>query len=614
MREQLWFLGQEGSSDASVFLEIIYEVWPAGNVAILSSPASIIEQLQALPPGIGPGILIIPPQLKDTDDDSYDALTECLALVSSRQGHTVVLEPALSPALRNVRGVSFFVDWCEGAGRAHLKLALSHVQSLLSRSTLQQQLDGQGVATLVLRHKLQRSERKIESLKSQLKAQALDYQKRSRQDPVTGLSNRSSLLFRLSEELERAQNEGSHTFCLALLNLRRFKVVNGSLGSSHGDKLLNEVGRLLGLGVRKGDMVARLGSDEFAIVAAGLNETEARTLTQRLLEETRVCLRVEGRGFPITASMGAVIAGARYARPDEILRDAGVALSRGREIEGSGTIFFDPSCHLDDRIRLELESDILRGLEREEFNLVYQPIIDVPTGEIAGFEGLLRWSHPKYGAVGPNLFIPVAEVSGLIIPLGQWILSQGIRDFATLKKEARGRDLFLSLNVSRHELCLCTYPASIEKTLKRLGMSPSELRLEVTETACVDSGPALISNLKILRAMGIQILIDDFGVGQSSLGELYQLPADGLKVDRAFVVASQKPRGQALLRAIVDIGQALGLAVIAEGVEDEAQQRLVAEAGCEYAQGFLFGRGVAMAQALSLLRAEALADTSKLAG
>ncbi len=408
-------------------------------------------------------------------------------------------------------------------------------------------------------------------------------------DALTGLPNRRLLIDRIGQALARSSREGSHVAVL-LLDLDRFKLVNDSWGHSAGDTVLVEVADRLRNAVRGADTVARFGGDEFVVVREGVGGAwEAARFGERLVNAVAGSLPIGGEEVFVTASLGIAVGG-EDDTAEALLRDADAAMYSAKE-RGRGRVeLFDAEARIRAESRLVAEAALRRALERQEFVVLYQPIVSVGDGRIVGAEALVRWDVPGHDRVSPTDFIPLAEETGLIVPLGQWVLDEACDQLRRWKDA--GLDLAsLSVNVSARQLSAGDFSAAVSHALRRNDLSPSALSFEITESVLMEDVEFSIESLVGLKALGVRLAVDDFGTGYSSLAYLKRLPLDSLKVDRAFVDGlGTDPNDSAIVAAIVAMAGALGLSVTAEGVETERQRDELRLLGCRYAQGYLFAR------------------------
>jgi diguanylate cyclase (GGDEF)-like protein/PAS domain S-box-containing protein len=422
-------------------------------------------------------------------------------------------------------------------------------------------------------------------------------------DPLTGLANRALLTDRAEQALVRSARSGA-TVAVVLVDLDGFKFVNDSLGHQVGDVVLCEVARRLESLVRSEDTVARLGGDEFVILVddvSGLEETKA--LAERVCDVLRPRFSLPGWDYAVTASVGVAIGSASEVDVHDLVRDADTAMYVAKTSGKDSVRLFDPSMHERAHERFRLQVDLRSALERSELLLFYQPIFDMFDGRLKGFEALIRWSHPSRGLIAPELFIPLAEESGMIVPIGRWVLEQAIGQVTAWdRRHQSARSLSISVNVSTVQLTAPGLFSDVRSALEQSGIAPSRVVLEITEGSFARETERIIGVLEELRKLGVRIAIDDFGTGYASLSHLQRLPVDILKVDKSFVAAlSEGGKSRELLKAILGVGKALSLAVVAEGIEAQSQMTTLEEMGCEMAQGFLVGKPSPAEVAESLL-------------
>lgn len=413
-------------------------------------------------------------------------------------------------------------------------------------------------------------------------------------DPLTNLPNRALFLDRLTNALARASRSG-RTIAVLFLDLDNFKVINDSLGHAAGDQLLVAVANRLRSCLRTGDTAARLGGDEFTVLLEDVPDlAEAIQVTERVAEALKGPFRIGQREFFVTASIGIALSEGGAERPDDLLRNADMVMYRAKRQGKSRYAVFGPGMHDLAVERFELESDLRRGVERGEFRIVYQPKIATETGDIVGVEALVRWQHPERGLVLPDEFIPLAEETGLIRQIGAWVLRQACHQMQQWRRQYPAlRHVTLAVNLSPSQFQQPDLIDLIATTLDETGFEPHLLALEISESLVMDDCPEATETLRALKALGVQITIDDFGKGYSALSYLRKAPVDVLKIDRAFVHAlGYDPSDQAIVAAMIRIGHALGLCVVAEGVETAAQLRRLQELHCDMAQGFYFSEPV----------------------
>jgi diguanylate cyclase (GGDEF)-like protein/PAS domain S-box-containing protein len=408
-------------------------------------------------------------------------------------------------------------------------------------------------------------------------------------DPLTGLPNRHLFMERLGRALHLRHAGDGPLFAVLFLDLDRFKVVNDSLGHHVGDELLQVIAERLRASVRMGDTVARFGGDEFAVLLEALEDAEeAGLIAERLGQAVAAPVNLGGYEVFTTASIGIALSSSGVDRPEYLLRNADVAMYRAKGNGASRYEVFDRAMHAQAMTRLQLETDLRRALARGEFRLRYQPIVSLHTGSIAGVEALLRWEHPDRGLILPAEFIPVAEETGLILPLGAWVLDEACMQLAEWRREFRHARIALSVNLSAKQFGQANLVERIRGALEQSGLDPRHLKLEITESAIIDNAGGAGAMLAQLKAQGIQVQMDDFGTGYSSLSSLHSLPLDGLKIDRTFVSRMLENRAtRQMVRTIALLARGLDLAVIAEGVETAEQLDEVRAMGCDFAQGYL---------------------------
>jgi diguanylate cyclase (GGDEF)-like protein/PAS domain S-box-containing protein len=422
-------------------------------------------------------------------------------------------------------------------------------------------------------------------------------------DALTGLPNRALFVDRLGHATGRVGRAGEPQFAVLFLDLDRFKVINDSLGHTVGDELLVAIARRLAETLRPGDTVARFGGDEFTILLDPIaSALEATQVAERLLRGLAAPFVLERHEVFASASVGITLSSTGYLDPEELLRNADAALSRAKALGKGRYEVFDRAMHAQALGRLQMEMDLRRALERAEFRVFYQPVVELATGRITGFEALLRWMHPERGTVAPGEFIPIAEETGLILPLGRWVIEQVCRDARGWPRREGQAPVSVGVNLSGKQFGQADLVQQIEGALRDNGLEPGFLKLEITESVILQDAEPAKTMLARLRALGVQLWMDDFGTGYSSLGYLHRFPLDALKIDRSFVMRMvEEPRNGKLVQAIVALAHSLGVAVVAEGIDSPAQLAALRGLGCDFGQGYLFSRPLPLAEAAAML-------------
>lgn len=422
-------------------------------------------------------------------------------------------------------------------------------------------------------------------------------------DALTGLPNRALYMDHVRKAVARWKRRDRGAFAVLFLDLDGFKGINDTLGHLAGDQLLVEFTQRLTSNVRPGDTFARLGGDEFSILLDDLNDlNDAMIAVKRLQKTLHDPFMVSGRELFVTASMGVALSVPEYVDPEEILRHADAAMYRAKKLGKGRCEVFDRGASKRLERQSQIETDLSRAVEREELVLEYQPIVRLETGKIAGFEALLRWQHPTLGLISPPDFISVAEATGAIVPIGEWVLEEGCRQTREWQKSCpQNPPLYVSINLSVKQF---TQPHLVEQVavaLHKAGLDPSSLKLEITESMLMNADSA-IQMLSQLKALGVDISIDDFGTGYSSLSYLHRLPFSNLKIDRSFVNSmSANKESFEIVRTIITLAQSLNLTIIAEGIETNDQLEMLQALNCEYGQGHFFAKALTVEWAASLL-------------
>jgi len=422
-------------------------------------------------------------------------------------------------------------------------------------------------------------------------------------DTLTGLANRALFLDRVTHALALARRH-SRTIAVIFLDLDNFKTVNDSLGHAQGDTLLIHTAERMQHAVRTADTIARFGGDEFAILIEDATDNDAAmTVVERVLESMRHPFHLEGKEVFASASIGIASAEADQTASD-LLRNADMAMYIAKQSGKGQYRRYEARMHTEALERLELESDLRHAIDREEFTLRYQPIVLLHTGEIAGVEALVRWNHPTRGMMSPLQFIPLAEETGLIVPLGRWVVREACRQAVGWESlRPAGHPLTLTINISGHQLQGEHVVEDVRRALSDSGLDPRQLVLEITESVLMQQSETILERLHALKSLGVRLAIDDFGTGYSSLGYLQRFPIDILKIDKSFV--DDVGRGDtesALARAVIALGETLQLQTIAEGIELKQQLNGLQDLGCELGQGFFFDKPIDPAEIETALR------------
>jgi len=424
-------------------------------------------------------------------------------------------------------------------------------------------------------------------------------------DSLTGLPNRSLFSERLGRAVERMKRRPEYNFAAMLIDLNKFKWVNDSLGHQAGDALLVEVAARMSRCVRSMDTVARLGGDEFAILLEEFRANkEVVAVANRIQNEMRRPFLWEGKEILSGASVGIVLQARDYSKAGDVLRDADIAMYKAKE-RGRGHLVFSNRMRQEVLEVITMENELRHAIEREEMVLHYQPIYDVDGEALEGFEALVRWNHPQQGLIGPDRFIPLAEESGLIVPLGQWVINAACRQLQAWDRETGpdGCGLSMSVNLSCKQFAQHSLVEMVSKCLRENAIAPSRLKLEITESAIVHDPATAADKLHRLKDLGVGLAVDDFGTGYSSLSYLRQFPVDILKIDRSFISGTETPKENAeIVRSIVDMAHSLGLRVTAEGVETPEQLERLQSIRCDRAQGYMFAKPLPPDEIRSMIR------------
>jgi len=436
-------------------------------------------------------------------------------------------------------------------------------------------------------------------------------------DPLTGLPNRRLFADRMERALASTASRPGERVAVLLVDLDGFKLVNDSLGHAAGDRVLVAAGQRLAGCLRPGETVARLGGDEFAILVERVAAArDMAALATRLIDALRPPVALDGREAFVTASVGVALATAGGAQPRDLLRDADIALYRAKAAGRATFAVFEPGMAAAMVARLNGETALRRALARGELRLHYQPEVELASGRIVGVEALVRWEHPDHGLLGPANFIDLAEETGLIVPLGEWVLREACRQASAWQTvPATASPLVVGVTLSPRQLAQRTFADQVARVLDEVGLPPRALRLEITESVAMRDGPDTRRTLGVLRELGVELAIDDFGTGYSSLGALRELPIDTLKIDQSFVRELGRDAGSlGIVRAVTSLAHDLGLVVTAEGIETEVQLGHLRRLGVDRGQGYLLTAPVDSGEMARLLAAHWGAPAPAVAG
>ncbi len=432
-------------------------------------------------------------------------------------------------------------------------------------------------------------------------------------DPLSGLPNRAFFISLLDRAIKRTRRRADYLFAVLFVDLDRFKLVNDSLGHGVGDQLLVSISQRLQSCLRPGDVVARLGGDEFTILLEDIGDVnDATRVAERIQIELKEPFVFEGHEVFTSASIGIALSTAAHERPEYFLRDADTAMYRAKARGKARYEMFDEAMHARAVAQLRLETDLRRAVERNEFRVLYQPIVVLESGQIMGFEALVRWQHSERGLITPKEFIPIAEETGLILPIGRWVMETACRQTkAWIEQFVDFPQLSISVNLSAKHFQQPDLLVQVLEVLKQSGLPAANLKLEITESTLMDEPESRVAVIRELRKAGIQVLIDDFGTGYSSLSYLQRFSVDTLKIDRSFLMEGGEGDGWDIVETIITLAEDLGVNVIAEGVETEEQTARLKELHCGHAQGYLFREPVDAETAATLLAAQHKRGQSK---
>ncbi len=412
-------------------------------------------------------------------------------------------------------------------------------------------------------------------------------------DGLTGLANRTLFTDHLQMTIERTKRDRSELFAVLFLDFDRFKVINDSLGHAEGDNLLKQIARRLESSLRSGDLVARLGGDEFTVLLNNLSDSSvALRVAERIQKNLEFPFEIGGGEIFISASIGIALSTTGHERAEDMLRDADIAMYRAKAKGKARHQVFDQAMHEQALAQLRIETELRQAVEQKKFCLYYQPIFNLETSQIVGFESLVRWKHPEFGLISPNDFIPIAEDNSLIIPLGQWILHESCRQMREWQiADPSASSLTVSVNLSFKQFLQHDLAEQVAATLKETGLDPKCLKLEITESHVMENSEKAIVMMNRLCALGVELSLDDFGTGYSSLNYLHRLPVNYLKIDRSFVMEmTESGENSEIVSTIIKLAQNLKMKVVAEGIETAAQLGQLRNLRCEYGQGYFFSR------------------------
>jgi diguanylate cyclase (GGDEF)-like protein len=462
-----------------------------------------------------------------------------------------------------------------------------------------------------LEQKVQERTAQLEQVIDQLNQEILDKEYTQKQllqqslhDSLTGLPNRNLLLEHLQKALQRSKRNPDYLFAVLFIDLDRFKIINDSWGHSVGDQLLIAIAGILKKCSRELDTVARLSGDEFAILLEELHEyTNAIAIAERILKQFLCPIHLKDRTVFTGASIGIVLSGATYQDGVELLRDADIAMYRAKALGKSRYAIFDQEMYAQTLHLSKIETDLRFALERKEFILHYQPIVSLKTSKLVGFEALLRWQHLEKGLIYPGDFIAIAEETGLIVPIGEWVFREACQQLHIWQQKFPNvSSLQMSINLSSRQVQQFNLIDKLVEIMTDIGLNGETIRLELTESMLMDRGEKTIELLSHIKQQKIQLSIDDFGTGYSCLSYLHRFPIDNLKIDRSFVnLINAEGENHQIVKTIITLAHSLGIKAIAEGVETPEQLAQLKKLGCDEAQGYLFAKPLDLQKAESII-------------
>ena len=552
--------------------------------------------------------------LLDIGMPGMDGYEVCLRLKSSEKTKNipVVFISALSDVLDKVKAFQ--------VGGVDYITKPFQVEEVLARVKNQLELQSAKAEICLLNQKLEQrvkertlelkvTNQKLLGVNHQLKQEVTERRKAEQQliydalyDNLTGLPNRTLLMERVDRAIQRTKRHPEHLFALLFIDLDRFKMVNDSLGHFIGDRLLIAISQILQLDLRTIDTVARLGGDEFVILLDGIDSLQnAISIGDRLQQQLQQPINIEGHSIISGASIGIALGTPKYENSSEVLRDADIAMYRAKDKGKNCYEVFDEAMYIQTLKAVKLEQDLRLALKNQEFSLCYQPIFSLADNTLSGFEALIRWHHPQHGLISPVDFIPLAEDTGLIIKIGDWVLHSACRQLVIWQQQHPLRSdiaaLKVNVNVACQQFQQPDFISKLDRVLAQTKLKPSCLRLEITESVLIDSEISTQQTLTEIRKRQIKLSIDDFGTGYSSLSYLSRLPTDNLKIDRSFIKNINDDRESLeIVKTIITLAHNLGMDAIAEGVETVAQAKQLKALECEYVQGYLFAKPMAAAK------------------
>jgi diguanylate cyclase (GGDEF)-like protein/PAS domain S-box-containing protein len=412
-------------------------------------------------------------------------------------------------------------------------------------------------------------------------------------DTLTGLPNRNLFMERVKMAIDQNKRHAQRIFAVLFIDLDRFKLINDSLGHLSGDRLLVGIARRLEDCLRHTDTVARLGGDEFTILLAEVERyNDVTMVAERILEKLTVPFEIEGHQIFTSASIGIVFGSTEYQTGADMLRDSDIAMYRAKDMGKGCYAIFDRKMYERTLSLLQIENDLRVAIERREFILNYQPIVTIPEGNLTGFEVLVRWKHPQRGLISPLEFIPIAEDTGLILPLGELILEEACRQFRRWQKQyPLVHDLKVSVNLASQQIQQANFIQILDRVLLETGLSGESLKLEITEGTLLDRSDKTLTMLQNIQKRGVELSIDDFGTGYSSLSYLHRFPIDTIKIDRSFIIGMDRDEENVeIVKTIVTLATSLGMDLVAEGIETQEQVNKLKDLGCALGQGYFFAK------------------------